>query len=284
MLRIRTPFLTTLALIAFAGNSLFCRLALKTTSIDATSFTTIRLISGSLVLWLILQFRGGQIKQEGNWTSGMALFVYAADFSFAYRSLPTATGALLLFGAVQATMIGFGIWAGERFLKVQFMGLVIAFSGIIVLLLPGISAPPLQGSLLMLCAGTAWGVYSLRGKGQGDPVRVTAGNFLRAAPLSIVLSLFMFDSATLDRSGFWYAVLSGALASAIGYCIWYTALPSLKATNAATVQLSVPVIAAAGGIVFLGETITVRLFLASIAILGGIAMVVMKRQPAQNSK
>ncbi|MET3107911.1 drug/metabolite transporter (DMT)-like permease [Oxalobacteraceae bacterium GrIS 1.18] len=284
MLRIRTPFLTTLALIAFAGNSLFCRLALKTTSIDATSFTTIRLISGSLVLWLILQFRGGQIKQEGNWTSGMALFVYAAGFSFAYRSLPTATGALLLFGAVQATMIGFGIWAGERFLKVQFMGLVIAFSGIIVLLLPGISAPPLQGSLLMLCAGTAWGVYSLRGKGQGDPVRVTAGNFLRAAPLSIVLSLFMFDSATLDRSGFWYAVLSGALASAIGYCIWYTALPSLKATNAATVQLSVPVIAAAGGIVFLGETITVRLFLASIAILGGIAMVVMKRQPAQNSK
>jgi len=278
MLRIRTPFLTTLALIAFAGNSLFCRLALKTTSIDATSFTTIRLIAGTLVLWLIVQYRGGQIQQKGNWTSGMVLFVYAAGFSFAYRSLPTATGALLLFGAVQATMIGFGLWAGERFQKVQFAGLVIAFSGIILLLLPGISAPPLQESLLMLSAGAAWGVYSLRGKGQGDPVRVTAGNFLRAAPLSMVWSLVMIDSAALDMPGFWYAVLSGALASAIGYCIWYTVLPSLKATNAATVQLSVPVIAAAGGIVFLGESITVRLVLASIAILGGIAMVVMNRQ------
>ncbi len=265
---------------AFAGNSLLCRLALKQTSMDATSFTTIRLVSGALVLWLVTRNRHGAPAGGGNWLSALALFFYAAGFSFAYVSLPAATGALLLFGAVQTTMIGYGLWSGERLRRLQLVGLVLAFSGLFGLLLPGLSAPPLAGSLLMLGAGLAWGIYSLRGKGAGDPTRVTAGNFLRAAPVAMALSLFMLKGTSLDTAGFWYAVSSGALTSGIGYAIWYAALPGLKATNAATVQLSVPVIAALGGIAFLGEPITLRLALASAAILGGIALVLLEKQAA----
>ena len=276
--------LTSLAMIAFAGNSLLCRVALKHTSIDAASFTTIRLISGELMLWLVARMSRAAHSGGGNWLSAFSLFVYAAGFSFAYVSLPAATGALLLFGAVQATMIGHGIWTGERLLKLQIVGLMLAFGGVVGLLLPGLSAPPLYGSILMLGAGVAWGVYSLRGKGAGDPTRVTAGNFLRAAPIAAALSILMLHGTSLDHAGFWYAVSSGALASGIGYAIWYTALPALKATTAATVQLSVPVIAALGGIVFLGEPITLRLVLASVAILGGIALVILEKQHVMNGR
>jgi len=269
--------LTSLAMIAFAGNSLLCRIALKHTGIDAASFTTIRLISGAAMLWLVVRMRSGT-QGGGNWMSAAALFVYAAGFSFAYMSLPAATGALLLFGAVQATMIGHGIWTGERLWRLQLVGLILAFGGLVGLLLPGLSAPPLYGSVLMLGAGVAWGVYSLRGRGAGDPTKVTAGNFLRAVPISAALSLLMSGSMSLDNAGIWYAVFSGALASGTGYAIWYTALPALKSTNAATVQLSVPVIAALGGIVFLGEPVTLRLALASAAILGGIALVILEKQ------
>jgi drug/metabolite transporter (DMT)-like permease len=270
--------LTLLAMIAFAGNSLLCRLALRHTSIDAASFTSIRIISGALTLWLIMRMRSGTNSTAGNWPSALALFIYAAAFSYAYVSLPAATGTLLLFGAVQATMIGYGLWAGERLGRRQSAGLLGAFSGLAGLILPGVSAPPLLGSLLMLGAGIAWGVYSLRGKGAGDPTSVTAGNFLRAAPLAALLSVFTFPWISLDSPGFWYAISSGTLASGVGYAIWYTALRGLKATSAATVQLSVPVIAAVGGIVFLGEAITLRLLIASAAILGGIALVIVDRQ------
>ena len=273
----RIIVLTSLALVAFASNSLLCRAALKHTSIDAASFTTIRLISGAVMLWLVVRMRRGTHSGGGNWLSAFALFVYAAGFSFSYVSLPAATGALLLFGAVQATMISHGIWSGERLLRLQLVGLMLAFGGLVGLLLPGLSAPPLYGSILMIAAGVAWGVYSLRGKGVGDPTNVTAGNFMRAVPISVALSVIMFNDTSLDNAGIWYAVSSGALASGIGYAIWYTALPSLKATNAATVQLSVPVIAALGGIVFLAEPITLRLVLASVAILGGIALVIPKK-------
>lgn len=276
----RVIVLTSLAMMAFAGNSLLCRLALKHTSMDAASFTTIRLISGALMLGLLVRVRRGASAGEGNWLSAFALFTYAAGFSFAYVNLPAATGALLLFGAVQATMIGHGIWAGERLRSLQLVGLLLASGGLVSLMLPGLTAPPLVGSLLMLSAGVAWGVYSLRGKGQGDPLRVTAGNFLRAAPIAAGLSLFLLKDSSVDSAGFWYAVSSGALASGIGYAIWYTALPALKATHAATVQLSVPVIAALGGIVFLGEPVTVRLALASTAILGGIALVILEKRAA----
>jgi drug/metabolite transporter (DMT)-like permease len=270
--------LTSLTMLAFAGNSLLCRAALKHTSIDAASFTTIRLISGAVMLWLVVRTKHGINTSEGNWLSAFALFAYAAGFSFAYVSLPAGSGALLLFGAVQATMIGHSIWSGERLNKPQLVGLMLAFGGLVGLLLPGLSAPPLYGSILMLGAGVAWGIYSLRGKGAGDPIKVTAGNFLRAVPIAIALSLLMANSISVDYAGFWYAVSSGALASGIGYAIWYTVLPALKATNAATVQLSVPVIAALGGIFFLGEHITLRLVLASIATLGGIALVILEKQ------
>jgi drug/metabolite transporter (DMT)-like permease len=281
MSRSATFFLTLLAMIAFAGNSLLCRLALRHTSIDPASFTSIRILSGALSLWLIIQLRSGTRAAAGSWPSALALFVYAAAFSYAYVSLPAATGALLLFGAVQATMIGYGLRAGETLGMRQSAGLVCAFIGLAGLLLPGLSAPPLPAAALMLGAGVAWGVYSLRGKGTADPTCVTAGNFLRAAPMAVALSVVTLPWSSLDGSGICYAIASGALASGVGYAIWYTALRGLKATSAATVQLSVPVIAAIGGTIFLGEPITWRLLIASAAILGGIALVIVGRPPAQ---
>lgn len=269
---------------AFAGNSLLCRFALKQTGIDPASFTAIRLISGALMLWLVVRRYRGRHAGDGNWPSAFALFVYAAGFSFAYVSLSAATGALLLFGAVQATMIGYGIWHGERLRSMQFAGFVLALGGLAGLLLPGLSAPPLYGSILMLGAGMAWGVYSLRGKGAGDPTRVTAGNFLRAAPITVALSLLMLHDISLNSAGVGYALVSGALASGIGYAIWYTAMPAMKATSAATVQLSVPVIAAMGGIVFLGEPISLRMVLASVAILGGIALVILQKRQVHGAR
>ena len=283
MSKLRIVGLVALAMIAFAGNSLLCRLALKHTTIDAASFTTIRLLSGAVMLWLVVRMRGGTRAGAGNWLSALALFAYAAGFSYAYLSLSAASGALLLFGAVQATMISHGLWQGERPRWQQVVGLVLAFGGLVGLLLPGLSAPPLQGAVLMLGAGVAWGIYSLRGRGAGDATRVTAGNFLRAVPIAAALSLLMMGGTALDKAGLLYAIASGALASGLGYAIWYTALPALKATNAATIQLSVPVIAAVGGVIFLGEAITLRLALASMAILGGIALVILERRAAQKS-
>lgn len=280
----RVLALTALTMIAFASNSLLCRAALGRTHIDAASFTTIRLISGALVLWLIVQISGGTRTGGGSWRSAVALFIYAAGFSYAYLSLSASTGALLLFGAVQATMIGYGIWIGEHLRYIQLAGLLLAFAGLIGLLLPGVTAPPLIGSLLMLGAGVAWGVYSLRGRGAGDPTVVTAGNFLRTVPIAIILSAVMFKGIGIDAAGIGYAVASGALASGLGYAIWYTVLPALKATSAATVQLSVPVIAALGGVLLLGEHITLRLVLASIAILGGIALVILEKRPATGTQ
>ncbi len=271
--------LVAVTMIAFAGNSLLCRAALKHTGIDAASFTTIRIASGALVLWLLVRQRGVRLAGRGSWLSAFALFAYAAGFSYAYTSLPAGTGALLLFGAVQATMVGYGIWSGERLRVLQSLGLLLALGGLAGLLLPGLSAPPLQGAVLMLAAGAAWGIYSLRGKGAGDPTAVTAGNFCRAMLFAAVLSLIMMGSARLDAAGVGYAVASGALTSGIGYALWYTVLPALRATTASTLQLSVPVIAALGGILFLGEPVTLRIVLAAVAILGGIALVILNRHP-----
>jgi drug/metabolite transporter (DMT)-like permease len=274
---VRISVLTGLALIAFAGNSILCRFALKHTSIDAASFTSIRLVAGALVLWAITIFLRADRTGRGNWVSAFALFAYAAGFSFAYISLTTATGALLLFGAVQATMIGHGLLAGERLGKQQLVGLVLAFGGVVGLLLPGLSAPPLLGSLLMVAAGFAWGMYSLRGKGAGDATRVTAGNFIRASGFSALLSLVFYAKINLDLLGVVYAVISGAITSGVGYAIWYHVVPALKATSAASLQLSVPAIAALGGILFLGESLTTRFILALLAILGGIALVILNK-------
>lgn len=274
---VRIAVLTLLTMTAFAGNSILCRLALKHTSIDAASFTSIRLVSGAAVLWAITLLMRKDRSGKGNWLSAFALFAYAAGFSFAYLSLTAATGALLLFGAVQATMIGHGWWVGERLHQQQWVGLALALGGLVGLLLPGLSAPPLLGSALMVGAGMAWGVYSVRGKGAGDPTRVTAGNFLRATLFTALLSLLFISDANLDRAGVCYAIISGAITSGLGYAIWYSVVPALKATSAATVQLSVPVIAALGGMVMLGEPPTLRFVLAAVAILGGIALVILSR-------
>ncbi|SNS79834.1 Threonine/homoserine efflux transporter RhtA [Noviherbaspirillum humi] len=272
-----TTLLTTLSMAAFAANSLLCRLALRETHIDAASFTTIRLASGALVLWIIVRLRHGASGSRGSWPSALALFAYAAAFSFAYQSLPAGSGALILFGAVQATMIGFGLWHGERMGMMQSAGLLLAASGLVGLMLPGLAAPPLSGALLMTTAGIAWGIYSLRGRGSSDATINTAGNFMRSLPFCAALTLATLPAAEIDQPGTVYAIASGAIASGLGYAVWYTALPRLRATTAATVQLSVPVIAAVGGIVLLSEPLTLRLVLAAAAVLGGIAMVISGR-------
>jgi drug/metabolite transporter (DMT)-like permease len=280
----RILLLTVLAMVAFAGNSLLCRLALKDTGIDAASFTALRLLSGALTLWLIVRLRGARHEVAGNWLSAAALFAYAAGFSFAYLSLPAGAGALILFGAVQGTMIGYALWVGERLCWLQRVGLLGACGGLVGLLLPGLSAPPLQGSLLMLAAGVAWGVYSLRGRNAGDPTCVTAGNFLRAVPFAVGLSVATSAGLALDGAGIFFAVASGALASGLGYVVWYSAVAGMQATTAAVVQLSVPVLAAAGGVFFLGEPVTLRLLLSSLAILGGLALFfAQRRRPGQNA-
>lgn len=278
MASLRILALTTLTMLAFAGNSLLCRAALRHTSIDEASFTSIRLMAGAFALALIVRARSSGKAGEGNWLSAFLLFAYAAALSFAYVGLPAGTGALLLFGAVQVTMIGHGLAKGERLRSPQLVGLALASGGLVWLLLPGIAAPPLRSASLMLLSGAAWGWYSLRGRGRGDPIKVTAGNFMRASVVAVVLSVAMASHLSLDGTGVLYAILSGALTSGAGYSIWYTVLPSLKATSAATVQLSVPVIVSLGGILLLGEPLTVRLVLASAATLGGIALVILKRR------
>nr|WP_315188318.1 DMT family transporter [uncultured Albidiferax sp.] len=284
MTRTRSLLLTACAMLAFAGNSLLCRLALRHTAIDAASFTSVRLVAGALTLWLLLQCRrGSRSSGNGNWVSAVALCAYAAGFSWAYVQLSAATGALLLFGAVQATMVGHGLWAGERLRPLQCAGVLFTLAGLLALLLPGLAAPPLASAVLMLGAGMAWGVYSLRGKGAGDPLAVSAGNFLRAVPLALALTAASYAHLSLDTAGLLYAVASGALASGIGYAIWYTALPTLSSTAAASVQLSVPVLAALGGIAFLGESASLRLVLASVAILGGIGLVIWQKQRVQGA-
>jgi drug/metabolite transporter (DMT)-like permease len=268
----RVLWLTALAMGAFAGNSLLCRQALQHTDIDPASFTAVRLVSGAAVLWALVHWRGQ--RSAGDWASATALFVYAAALSFAYLSLSAGTGALLLFGAVQATMLGWGLWRGQRLSRGQAAGLTVAMGGLVALLLPGVTAPPVVGALLMIAAGGAWGVYSLRGRGAGDPTAVTAGNFLRAGVLALVLGLAALPWATVDPAGLLWALCSGALTSGLGYAVWYAALKGLHPTSSASVQLSVPVLTALGGVAFLSEPVTLRLALCSLAILGGIAWVI----------
>ena len=290
-MKTRVFILTVLAMIAFASNSLLCRAALKQTAIDPATFTIVRIFSGAVMLSLISSVAAvcdrrdnpigaHRAPLQGNWPSAVALFIYAAGFSFAYVDLSAGTGALLLFGAVQATMISWGLRQGERLDALQIAGFVVALTGLVVLLFPGISAPPLTGSVFMLAAGVAWGVYSLRGRSASDATAATGGNFLRAVPFAIVTSLVLLPGMRLDSLGLLYAVISGAITSGIGYVIWYSALPGLKATGAATVQLSVPLLAATGGILLLGESISLRYAIASIAVLGGIFLVIIERRSA----
>lgn len=272
--------LTALALLAFAGNSLLCRLALRHTAIDAGSFTVIRLLSGALMLAGLMQLRGGIRFRAGRWAAGFALFAYAVTFSYAYVSLNAGVGALLLFGSVNATMIAYGLWRGESLRPAQWAGVMVAFAGLIGLTLPGLTAPPLAGASLMIAAGVAWGAYSLLGRSAQNPLADTAGNFLRTLPFALALGLLAWPWQQIDGAGSAYAVASGAVTSGLGYAVWYKAQPFLRAATAASLQLSVPVIAAAGGILLLDESLSLRLLLSSMAILGGVALVILGRRGA----
>jgi drug/metabolite transporter (DMT)-like permease len=299
--RLRIASLAAMAMFAFAGNSLLCRMALAQTAIDAASFTGIRLLSGALVLWLLLKMRASsamaasqvqasqvqatrgqatrgqaaQLQERGSWISAFALFAYAAAFSLAYTQLTAATGALLLFGSVQVTMIAVALWRGERMAPPQVAGVCLAVAGLVALLLPGLSSPPLLGAVLMIAAGAAWGVYSLRGRRARDPLASTSGNFVRTLPFAALFIALMIGRLAADAEGAGYAIASGALTSGIGYAIWYAALPHLGALRAAVLQLSVPVITAAGGVLLIGEPITLRFVSCSVAILGGVLVVIL---------
>lgn len=279
---LKTFLLTVAALVCFAFNSILCRMALGGGHIDAASFTLVRVISAALTLSLILAFTSGRSRlferqKKGSLVSAMFLFAYAAAFSFAYLGLSTGTGALILFGCVQATMLIIGIVGGERPGALEWTGFASAIGGLLYLVLPGLQAPPLGSSLLMASAGISWGFYTLRGKGSRDPVAETSGNFVFAVPMAIVASLPFAGSMEISAEGAVLASLSGAVASGIGYSIWYTALRGHTSSSAAIVQLSVPVIAAFGGIVLIGEVVTLRLAIASVLILGGIWIAVKGR-------
>jgi len=274
---LRTAVLTCLAMIAFAANSLLCREALRGDSIDPASFGSVRLASGALTLVLLHAARGGGRPSRRGLLAPAMLFAYVAGFSFAYTGLTAGTGALLLFGAVQATMLVAGLVAGERFARSEVAGLVLALAGLGYLVWPGLSAPPPAASALMLGAGVAWGVYSLCGRGSADPLGETARNFLLATPAALAVGLLFRGSAHADTRGVVLAVCSGALTSGVGYAIWFAALRGLTAIRAATVQLSVPAIAAAGGVAFLSERLTFGLAAAAAMILGGVGLAIAGR-------
>jgi len=272
--RLRTLALTGLTLIAFAANSVLCRLALGPRSIDPASFTSVRIGAGAamLALLLLVHGRGRGRPRAGSWVSALALFGYALAFSLAYVSLEAGTGALILFGSVQLTMIGWGWLAGERPARLEWAGLALAVGGLVWLFLPGVTAPSPRGAGAMVLAGVAWGVYSLRGRRASDPVATTRGNFSRALPLALVASAVAWRGVHLEPAGVALAAASGALASGLGYVLWYAALAGLTSTSAAIVQLAVPVLAALGGAALLDERVTLRLLLAGAAILGGVGL------------
>ncbi|ASC65313.1 EamA family transporter [Achromobacter denitrificans] len=274
--------LTLLSLLAFAGNSLLCRLALKQTAIDPATFVAIRIGSGALALWLVLRLRKPAGRLEGNGYGALALLVYAVAFAYAYTRISAGTGALLLFASIQISMILYGLLIGERLSFLQGMGIALAVCGLVILMLPGVSAPPLFHAFLMIVAGIAWGAYSLLGRAAKDPASATAGNFIRATPLALVPFLLhaLTAHAGYDAAGVAYAVASGAVTSGLGYIFWYAALKQLKVTHAATVQLAVPVLTAFGGAVFLAEPVTGVLVGASALILLGISLVVLVKRPA----
>jgi len=280
---------TALALLAFAANSLLCRYALAEGGTDAASFTAIRLGAGALLLAVLMAARRRNREASrgdagtagrGGWRSAFALFAYAAGFSLAYVDVGAATGALLLFGAVQATMLLVGLWQGERLRPAQWAGFAVAAGGLVALLLPGAAAPPLAAALWMIAAGVAWGLYSLWGRGSTDPVGDTAGNFVRSLPFALALLLLHLDGLAVDARGVAGAVASGALASGLGYVLWYRVLPQLGALRAASLQLAVPPLAALAGVLLLDESLDATRLLAGAAILAGIAVVLRGRRAA----
>jgi len=275
----RTLAYTVLALVAFAANSILCRIALSQPAVDPATFSSIRLISGAATLLLVTTMARGtgarsSSSSSSSWIAAGVLAAYAVPFAFAYTQLSAGTGALILFGWVQVTMLVAAVASGERPHAAHWIGLSIALAGLVYLVLPGVSAPPPAGAALMSVAGVGWGTYSLLGRGTKHPLAHTTANFVRAVPMGLAVSAVLFRQFHLEASGAWLAVASGSLASGVGYALWYAALRGLSATRAAIVQLAVPVIAAAGGVLFLGEGLSRRFLIATILIIGGIAMTI----------
>jgi drug/metabolite transporter (DMT)-like permease len=277
---IRTIAYTVTALVAFAANSLLCRMALREGAIDAASFSTIRFLSGAVMLVVIaLKTERSIFPLAGSWTAAAILAVYALPFALAYTQLSTGTGALIMFGSVQLTMLVAALGSGERPHAVEWLGLLVTVAGLVNLVLPGLTAPSPTAAALMATAGLCWGLYSLRGRASSNPLRQTIGNFVRAVPLIAGASLLMASSAHVETKGVLLSVASGAIATGLGYVVWYAALSGLSAMRASIVQLAVPLIAAAAGVMLLSETVTVRLLLSTILVLGGIAMALAGRRP-----
>lgn len=278
---LRIAALTAVAMVAFAANSLLCRLALDRGAIDAASFSSIRLLAGAVALAVILQLRRGEpARAVADWWAAAMLFTYVAMFSFAYLSLSAGTGALILFGAVQLTMFGVGLYSGERFRASAWFGLALAAGGLVYLVSPGLAAPPLAGAAMMAVAGIAWGVYSLRGRGVTRPLAATAGNFARCVPVAALLAVVaLANGAHASAAGIALAAASGGIASGLGYSLWYAAVPALSATQAAVVQLSVPVITALAAVVLLAEPLRWPLAIGGAAIVGGLAIALRYKGP-----
>jgi len=271
---------TTFALVAFAFNSILCRLALRGEEADATGFTAVRLASGAIMLIVISYFfsKQGRSIKRGSWPSAFFLFAYAICFSFAYLGLTAGTGTLILFGSVQLTMVVVAIFRGERPPVLEWLGLATAVGGLVYLVFPGLASPPLNSSLLMAAAGASWGAYTLRGKTTGDPLADTTGNFIRSLPMAAIIAIIFLPNLHLSTRGIVLAVLSGAITSGIGYTVWYSVVKDQTTTRAAVLQLAVPVIAATAGVLLLDEIATVRLAIAAALILGGIALTIAGRK------
>ncbi len=281
---IKTLLLTSLALLAFAANSVLCRLALGEQAIDASSFTIVRLLSAAVVLLAISLIRNHppQTTTKTSWIPSLMLFMYAISFSYAYITLQTATGALILFGSVQITMILISVVSGGRLHLSEWLGVLIAFSGFVYLVIPEITTPSISGFVLMTLAGVAWGTYTLMGRGSENPLDDTTRNFLRTIPMIILVFVVTGKHLHYSSLGIILAIASGAIASGIGYTIWYMALAGLSATQAAVVQLSVPVIAGLGGVIFVSEVISLRLTVSALMILGGILLTVWGNYSSSN--
>jgi drug/metabolite transporter (DMT)-like permease len=270
----RTVVYATLALLAFAANSILCRLALRDATIDPATFSSVRLVSGAAMLLMVMSWARGDIGggTVTSWASPAMLFLYAVPFSFAYTRLSAGTGALILFGAVQVTMLLSAARSGETLRRTQWLGVLIALVGLVYLVLPGLTAPPPSAAALMGIAGVSWGIYTLRGRGMANPLAQTTINFVRAVPLAIIVSIFAAQRMFVTPRGVLLAVASGAVTSGLGYTVWYLALRGLTATRAAVLQLAVPVLAAAGGAVFLMEPVSLRLAVSALLVIGGIAL------------
>jgi drug/metabolite transporter (DMT)-like permease len=282
---LRGIVLTTLAMLAFAGNSILCRMALADGLIDPATFGNIRLLSGAITLLVLLAIKSGvgRIRRHGSWLSALMLFLYVLGFSYAYIDLQAGTGALILFGMVQATMIIAAVAKGDRPTAIELLGWVCAVTGLIFLVLPGVGAPSAIGSVLMGIAGIAWGLYSIRGQAESDPVASTASNFLRSVAFIPFVFVATLQSVQLTTTGVVLALLSGVITSGIGYVLWYAAITRLKTIQAALVQLSVPAIAALGGVALLGEPLSRRLIISSGFILGGISIALARKSRSKTS-